>query len=107
MRQNGAANPASFGLIRGLSVRQIRAVVPNWLEAIKRRKRRMKTKPGSKADPIERQIESAFRPGTFIRDGSRVMGEMLIEDSKTARSGLARRKWQETNRRNGRTHQPG
>lgn len=29
----------------------------------------MKTKPRSKADPIERQIESAFRPGTFIRDG--------------------------------------
>lgn len=27
----------------------------------------MKTKP--RADPIERQIESAFRPGTFIRDG--------------------------------------
>jgi hypothetical protein len=29
----------------------------------------MKTKPSSKADPIERQIESAFRPGVFIRDG--------------------------------------
>lgn len=29
----------------------------------------MKTKPRSKADPIERQIESAFRPGVFIRDG--------------------------------------
>jgi hypothetical protein len=29
----------------------------------------MKTKPRSKADPIERQMESAFRPGTFIRDG--------------------------------------
>ena len=29
----------------------------------------MKTKPRSKADPIERQIESAFRPETFIRDG--------------------------------------
>ncbi len=27
------------------------------------------TKPRSKADPIERQIDSAFRPGTFIRDG--------------------------------------
>jgi hypothetical protein len=43
--------------------------VAHWLKAIDGRKRRMKTKPRSKADPIERQIESAFRPGTFIRDG--------------------------------------
>ena len=46
----------------------ILSFVANWLEAIKRRKRRMKTKARSKADPIERQIESAFRPGTFIRE---------------------------------------
>ncbi len=29
----------------------------------------MKTKPRGNADPIERQIESAIRPGTLIRDG--------------------------------------
>ena len=29
----------------------------------------MKTKQRGKADPIERQIESALRPGAFIRDG--------------------------------------
>ncbi len=80
MRQNVAANPASFGLIRGLSIRQIRAFVPNWLEAIKRRKRRMKTKARSKADPIERQIESAFRPGIFIRDGECISFVSRLEE---------------------------
>ena len=30
---------------------------------------RMKPKPRSKADPIEREIERALRPGAFIRDG--------------------------------------
>ena len=29
----------------------------------------MKPKPRSKADPIEREIERALRPGAFIRDG--------------------------------------
>jgi hypothetical protein len=35
--------------------------------SIKRRERRMKTKLRSKADPIERPIEFALRPGAFIR----------------------------------------
>ena len=34
----------------------------NWLV-------RMKSKLHGKADPIERQIELAFHPGAFIRDG--------------------------------------
>src|ERR1700730_5327501 len=54
---------------RGPSAQQIESFVAHWLKAIKRGKRRMETKPRSKADPIERRIESAFRPGTFIRDG--------------------------------------
>ena len=29
----------------------------------------MKRKPRSKADPIEREIERALRPGALIRDG--------------------------------------
>ena len=64
-----AANPASFWPYSRPVDSADPSVVPNWLEGIKRRKRRMKRKPRSKADPIERQIESAFRPGTFIRDG--------------------------------------
>ena len=64
--RNDAADP---DLIPTFSARrQIESFVANWLEAIKRSKRRMKTKARSKADPIERQIESAFRPGTFIRE---------------------------------------
>jgi hypothetical protein len=30
----------------------------------------MKPKPPSKVDPIEREIERAFQPGAFIRDGA-------------------------------------
>jgi hypothetical protein len=29
----------------------------------------MKPKPRGKVDPIEREIERAFQPGAFIRDG--------------------------------------
>ena len=52
----------------------------NWLKAIKRRKHRMKTKARGKADPIERQIESAFRPGTFIRDGECISFVSRLEE---------------------------
>jgi len=41
----------------------------HWLKVINRRKCRMKTKLRSKVDPIERRIESAFCPGTFLREG--------------------------------------
>ena len=40
----------------------------------------MKTKPRRKADPIERQIESAFHPEPFIRDGECISFVSRLED---------------------------
>ena len=63
----------SGGPPRPLPVRrQTDLIVANWVQAIRHSSgdfTAMKHKPGSKADPIELEIERALRPGAFIRDG--------------------------------------
>lgn len=69
-----------------------------------------KRKSSSKSDPIEEQIESRFRPGTFIRDGecfSFVSGleevaatiGKLVTSNRRAPSRCTRLSWQDAMRK--------